>query len=232
MSSLKTTLAIILFFVLNLTAKPIHSVTDIDAVPTKVFQPLPVSRSRFIKSNAKWKLYNSSDRSRKLHRRIEDFYIWRASPLELIRPLHQVAPVLQVFYHAILAQVNEQWSLQAPLPSFWIKYGNSELFFDSVSGPIPWSVVSRFTYQLLCTTQLGWIGTYNIIYQNGAANQAVGVTLRITNNQLSSSQHHLTRAGAVVSAKTTDLKKHNEVHLTSLKVHGAIVPLSVAAPCT
>ncbi|KAF6226522.1 hypothetical protein HO133_009388 [Letharia lupina] len=121
--------------------------------------------------------------------------------------------------HYACFAVNEQWSLQAPLPSFWIKQGNLELFFRSVGGPIPWSVVARFATKMLCATQLGWLGTYEIIYQNGAANQAVGVTLRIANNQLPSPQHHLTKSRTVEAAEKTDLKKRNQIQLISFKVH-------------
>lgn len=230
MSSFKTAFVICLLLVSTSTASPIHSNTEIDSVPSKVFQTLHGSRSQFTTSNTGGKVCRSSDRSCKLHSRTQDFYIWRARPLELILPTYHAVPVLREFYRAILAQANEQWSLQAPLPRFWIKYGNLELLFDSVGGPIPWSVVTRFAHKMLWATQLGWVGTYDIIYQNPAANQAVGVTLRIANNQLSVPQRHMSKSRTVQSAKRTDLKKRSEHHLTSFKIHGGIVPLSVAAP--
>lgn len=231
MSSFKITLLICLCLVSTLTANPIHRIRELDSVPAKGFQALHGSRSLFTTSNTNRKLCSSSDRSCKLHRRTRDFYIWRARPLELILPIHYAVPVLQEFCNATLTQVNEQWSLQAPLPSFWIKQGNLELFFRSVGGPIPWSLVARFATKMLCATQLGWLGTYEIIYQNGAANQAVGVTLRIANNQLPSPQHHLTKSRTVEAAEKTDLKKRNQIHLISFKVHDSIVPVSIAAPC-
>ncbi|CAF9941678.1 MAG: hypothetical protein ALECFALPRED_009261 [Alectoria fallacina] len=230
MSSFKTAFVIYLFLVLTSTASPIYSNTEIDSVPSKVFQTLHGSRSQFTTSNTSGKVCRSSDRSCKLHRRNHDFYIWRARPLELIFPTYHAGPLLQEFYHAILAQANEQWSLQAPLPRFWIKYGDLELLFDSVGGPIPWSVVTRFAQKMLWATQLGWFGTYIIIYQNCAANQAVGVTLRIANNQLSLPQRHMSKSRTVQTARRNDLKKRSDLHLTSFKIHGEIVPLSVAAP--
>ena len=231
MSIFKTILVIGLCLVSILTANPIHRVEELDFVPAKVLQVLHGPRSQHRASNTNGKLCNSSDRLCKLHRRTQDFYIWRARPHELLFPVHYAAPALREFYNAILTQVNEQWSLLAPVPSFGIKQGNLELYFRSVGGPIPWSVVARFAHKMLCATQLGWLGTYEIIYQNGAANQAVVVTLRIANNQLQLPQHDLTKSRTVKAAKRTDLKKRASIRLISFKVHDGIVPLSVAAPC-
>lgn len=229
MSFFKTALLVSLF-VLTLTASPIHSITELDFVPTDISQPLIGSNSQLATSDAYRKLYDSSEITSKLHRRTQDFYIWRARPLEPIIPTHLAASVLQEFCSAILAQINEQWSLQAQLSSFWIRHGNLELFVDSVDGPIPWSVVMSFAHKMLCAIHLGWVGTYDLIYQNDAANPAVRVILRFANNQLSLPQQQLTKSSTVKTAKRTDTKKPGEVQLTAFKVHGAIVPLSVAAP--
>ena len=149
MLSIKTTLVICLCLVSILSANPLYRTKDVDSVPAKDIQLLHGSESK-IASNTNGKLCSSSDILCKLHRRIQDFYIWKARPLELILPLHHSAPVFREFYNAILTQVNEQWSLQTPLPSFWIKQRNLELLFKPVGGPIPWSVVARFAYNLLC----------------------------------------------------------------------------------
>ena len=212
-----------------LSANPIYRLEELDSTSAKHYKTLHGMESQ-LTSNTNGKLCSSSDRLCKLHRRNQDFYIWRARPLELILPLHHSAPVLREFYYAILTQVNEQWLLQAPLPNFWIKQGNLELFFTSEGGPIPWSVVARFAYKMLCATQLGWVGTYEIIYQNGAADRAVGVTLQIANNEPSSAQQDLIKARAAGEAKRTGLKKRGAVQLTSFKIHGGIVPFSAATP--
>ena len=231
MSIFKTILVICLCLVSILTADPIHRARELDFIPAKVLQILHGSRSQHGTSNTNGKLCNSSDRLCKLHRRTQEFHIWRARPYELIFPVHYAAPALREFYSAILTQVNEQWSLLPPVTSFCIKQGNLELYFRSVGGPIPWSVVARVAYKMLCATQLGWLGTYDIIYQNGAADQAVGVILRVANNQLQLPQHHLTNSRTVKAVKRTVLKKRASIRLISFKVHDAIVPLSVAAPC-
>lgn len=228
MSFFKTALVVCLFL-LTLTASPIHNIPEIDFVPTEVSQSLLISESQFETPKADKKLYDSSEISSKLHRSTQDFYIWRARPLELIFPTRLAAVVLQGFNSAILAQLHEQWSLQAPLPSFWIKHGNLELLFESVGGAIR-SVVRSFAQKILCATQLGWIGTYDLVYRNHAANRAMGVTLRTANNQLSLPQQQLTKSRTVKSAKRTGLKKRSKVHLIAFKIYGGIVPVSLAAP--
>lgn len=227
---LKTTLVISFCLVSNLTANPVDRFGELDSVLEKDFQTLHGSRSQFTTPNTNEELCNSSDRPCKLHRRTQDFYIWRARPLALIFPAPQAATVLRGFYHAVLTQVNEQWSLNAPVPALRIHQGNLELFFCSVGGPIPWSVVARLAYKMLCATELGWIGTYEVIYQNGVADRAVGVTLRVINNQLSTPQNRLTKSKTVNVAKRTELNKRSQVNLTSFKIHGAILPISIAAP--
>ena len=136
MLSIKTTLVICLCLVSILTANPLYRTKDVDSVPAKDIQLLHGSEPK-IASNTNGKLCSSSDRLCKLRRRTQDFYIWKARPLELILPLHHSAPVFQEFYNAILTQVSEQWSLQTPIPSFWIKQRNLELLFKPVGGPIP-----------------------------------------------------------------------------------------------
>lgn len=230
MSSFKSTLMVCICLVSILTAKPMHRIRELDSVPAKGFKPLHESRSQLTTSGCNEKLCNLSGRSCELHHRTQDSYIWRARPLELIFPIHHAAPVLREIYYAILTQANKQWSLQAPVPSFWIKQGNLELFFRSVGGPIPWSVVARFAHKMLDASQLGFLGTYDTVYQNSAANQAVGVTMRIADNQPSLLPHHVTKSSTVRAAKRTDLKKRTGPHLTSYKIYGGIVPNSIAAP--
>lgn len=141
MPSIKTTLVICFSLVSILTANPLYQTKEVDSVPAKDVQLLHGSEPK-IASNTNGKLCSSSDRLCKLHRRTQDFNIWKARPLELILPLHHSAPVFRELYNAILTQANKQWSLQAPLSSSWIKQGNLELLFKSVGGSIPWSVVA------------------------------------------------------------------------------------------
>lgn len=223
MPSIKTALVICLCWVSRLTANPLYRTKEVDSVPAKEIHLLHRSEPKTV-PNTNGKLCSSSDRLCKLHRRTQDFYIWKARPLEVILPLHHSAPLFWEFYIAIITQVSKQWSLQAPLPSFWIKQGTLELLFKPVGGPIPWSVVARFAYNILSATQLERIGKSRITDQNGAAKLAVGVTQQIANNQSS-------KARTVGVARRTSSTKLGPIRLTSFKIHAGIVPVSAAAPC-
>ncbi len=229
MPSYKVVLVISLCLVSILSANPIQRVRELDFVPKKGFQSQgSKSQSKGFKINEE--LCNSSDRSCELHHRTQDFYIWRARPHELIFPIYHAVPELREFCYAVLAQVNEHWSLQTPLPSFWIKQGILELIFHSVGGPIPWSVVADLAHKMLCTIQMGWEGPYDITYRNTAADLAVGVTLQIGNHQLPLPQHRLTQPMTFKAAKRTQLKKRSKVQPAFYKIHSAILPLSLSAP--
>lgn len=218
-----------LYLVSVLTANPIHTIRELDSVPTTQSQTVHGPRFQFARCNTNGKLWRSSDEPCKLHRRAHDLEIGRDVPYMLVLPIDHAASTFWERYCAILPRVNMQWSLQALLPSLWIRKGELELLLRSVSGPIPWSVVAGFAHKMLCEKQLGWIGTYNNIDQNTTTDQAVGVTPRDANNQLSLPQP-LTDSRTVSEAKDTLLKKRGQVRLVAFKIYDAIVPLSLAAP--
>ncbi|CAF9919116.1 hypothetical protein IMSHALPRED_004528 [Imshaugia aleurites] len=231
MSYFKTTLVIGLCLALCLTANPIHRVRALDYAPAKGLQPIHKSRSQFETSNNNGKLCNSSDRSCELHRRTKDFNTWRARPHELIFLAPHAGLVLRDFYHAILTQVDEQWSLQAPVPRFWIRQKDLKLYFRSVGGPTPWSIVARLAYRLLRAIQWGWTCLNDRIHQNSAAAQGVVGTLHVANNQFSVSlQQHPAKPTAAKNTKRTDLTKRSDFRLICSRHYSEILPLSIAAP--
>lgn len=231
MLSFTITLVICLCYVSLLTANPIHRIGELDFVPGKGSQSLQESRSQITTPNPNGKLCSSSDRLCKLHRRTQDFYIWKALPLEFLLRIHNTTPVLLKTYHAIVAHVNEQWSLRLPISSSWIKQDTLDLFYDAARGPIPWSVVATFAHKILSATQLGWFSAHDVIYPNRTADRAIGATLQIANDQPSlPPQHPLATKRTLEPAKRSHLEKRARISLTAYKLHGAIVPAAAAAP--
>lgn len=230
MSSFKDTLFICLCLVTIVTAKPIHTIGSLSSLPTASCLFPQESTSPLSTSQSNGKHGNPSDRSCKLHCRLQDFNRWSAPLLELAFPVHLAAPVLSEFYNAILTHANEQWSKHSPIPSVWTKQRDLELSSPSVHGLVSWSVATNFARKMISATQTGWTGTSEIIYQNGGANQAVEATSQTANNQRSLASRHVAKPSTISIAERRDLKKRVTLRAISVNVHAALVPVSVAAP--
>ena len=230
MLSFKNTLFICLCLVTVVTAKPIHTIEGLSSVPAGSCPFPQESTSPSATSQSNGKHCNPSDRSCKLHCRLQDFNRWSARLLELAFPIHLAASVLSEFYNAILTQANKQWSLHSPIPSVWRKQRHLELSSPSVHVLVPWSVATDSAHKVLSATQTRWTGTSDIMYQTGGANQAAEATLENAKNQRSLAPHRLAKPRTISITERRDVKKRVSLPTTFFTVHAAIVPVSVAAP--
>lgn len=99
-----------------------------------------------------------------------------------IIPAQLAVPGLKLFYSALIAFVEREWRFEAPLKDVVLNLGNLQLQMSSVT-PIAWDFVTRFSRKMLTTADLGFTGTYNMMYADQAMGQLVTITLRVIDHE-------------------------------------------------
>lgn len=108
--------------------------------------------------------------------------MFHAEHVKAIVPVQLAVPGLKLFYSALIAFVERELRLKAPLEEVVLSMGNLRLQMLSAT-PIAWDFVSRFSQKMLTTAVLGFTGTYNIAYADEEIGQMVTVTLRVVDHR-------------------------------------------------
>lgn len=115
-------------------------------------------------------------------RRRQGLRMFHAEHVRQIIPVQLAVPGLKLFYGTLIAFVEHERRLTAPLPDVFLSLGNLRLRMSSAT-PIAWDFVSRFCHKLLTSAVLGFTGTYNIVYADPEIGQIVTVTLRVIDHE-------------------------------------------------
>lgn len=115
-------------------------------------------------------------------RKRQGLRMFHAEHVKQIIPVQLAVPGLKLFYSALIAFVQREWRLNAPLEEVFLSMGNLRLQMTSAT-PIAWDFVTRFSQKMLITAALGFTGTYNMIYADQEIGQIVTITLRVVDHR-------------------------------------------------
>ena len=126
-------------------------------------------------------------RTTDIHKRMrdgnDDLIVRHIQVLTAMIPIWDAAQVLEVFYRSIFDHAVVSWA-DIPLSThLMINYGCLELTMTvtntDVNFPrgIPWGFVRDWSWNMLCVTRLGFVGTYRMWYASifGVLNPSLGI---------------------------------------------------------
>ena len=130
-----------------------------------------------------------------IHKRMEndvddDLRIGNIQILTATVPVWSAAQVLETFYSSIFENALGPWA-NIPLPTHLIlNYGCLELTMTlthtdgDIPRGIPWAFVRNWSWNMLCVTRLGFVGTYRMRYASvfGILNPSLGIEVCLSIN--------------------------------------------------